>query len=436
MSALKYWLWLTRLRGLRNQTRLALLRHFASPEAIYYADEGEVLLVEGMDREQAGILANHSLEAADKVLGDCDRLGLQILTIQDAAYPGRLRDIYDPPCLLYIKGRLPLIDAEAVITIVGTRDCTPYGVVCAERISYGLTSAGAIVASGMARGIDSAATRGALMAGGVTLGFVANGLDVVYPKENQALYEDVAAAGALISEYPPGTSPMPGNFPMRNRILSGVSVGTLVVEAPEYSGALITASAALEQGRDVFAVPGPIDARASRGCNRLIQEGAGLVTGAADILACYLSKFPEKFSPARELPVVLPEPPEQRDEKEGPERRNEKGGNAAERREKKARDKGAAEQTDKKASGGESAEAEKPLLSDLSVADSRLTDDGIALLRLMDAETPIYADDLIDASGIPARRVLAALTLLEIDKFILQHSGKRYTRLVNLIEAN
>ena len=254
---------------------------------------------------------------------------------------------------------------------------------------------------------------------------MANGLDVVYPKENQALYEDVAAAGALISEYPPGTSPMPGNFPMRNRILSGVSVGTLVVEAPEYSGALITASAALEQGRDVFAVPGPIDARASRGCNRLIQEGAGLVTGAADILACYLSKFPEKFSPARELPVVLPEPPERRDEKEGPERR-----------ERKARDKGAAEQTDGKASGSESAEAEKPVLSDLPVADSRLTDDGIALLRLMDAEAPIYADDLIDASGIPARRVLAALTLLEIDKFVLQHSGKRYTRLVNLIEAN
>lgn len=438
MSALKYWLWLTRLRGLRSQTRLALLRHFTSPEEIYYADPEEILLTEGIDRQQAQILSNHSLETADKILGDCDRLGVQLLTMQDAAYPGRLRDIYDPPCLLYIKGRLPLVDAEAVIAVVGTRECTPYGVACAERISYGLASAGAIVASGLARGIDSAASRGALMAGGVTLGLVANGLDVIYPKENRALYEDIAAAGALISEYPPGTSPLPGNFPLRNRILSGLSVGTLVVEAPEYSGALITASLALEQGRDVFAVPGPIDARASRGCNALIRDGAGLASGAEDIVSCYAARFPGKFSRGRELPVVLEEPAGVPGEEAREGARQ--GGGTNTRRGRNARQAGEdTRRTGQGAQGtGQTAEArentEKPVLRDINPLDEGLTDDQITLLRVMDTDTPIYADDLIENSGIPARRVLSALTLLEIDQFVLQHSGKRYTRLVNLIE--
>ena len=173
MSSIKYWVWLSCLRGLRNQTRLALLRHFGSPEDIFFADAGELLLVEGMDREELRIiLSSHSMESADHVLGECQRLGIRLLTMQDADYPGRLRDIYDPPCLLYIKGRLPVIDEKAVITVVGTRSCTPYGIACAERISYGLTSAGMIVASGLARGIDSAASRGALMAGGVTIGLL------------------------------------------------------------------------------------------------------------------------------------------------------------------------------------------------------------------------------------------------------------------------
>ena len=185
MAALQYWLWLTRLTGLRNQTRLALLRRFGTPENIYYAREEEILLTEGVDRQQSRILSQHALDDADKVLGDCDRLGIQIVTMQDAAYPGRLRDIYDPPCLLYVKGRLPVIDAEAVVAVVGTRSCTPYGVACAQRLSYGLATGGAIVASGLARGVDSAASMGALMAGGVTLGVVANGLDVIYPRENR-----------------------------------------------------------------------------------------------------------------------------------------------------------------------------------------------------------------------------------------------------------
>ena len=307
MSALKYWLWLTELPGLTNQTRLALLRHFPTPEDVYYADPEEVLLTEGITREQAKLLEDKDCSNADRILADCQRLDADILTIQDAGYPNRLRNIYDPPCLLYVRGRLPAFDDEASIAVVGTRDCTPYGISSAEKLGYGLAAGGAVVVSGLARGVDSAALRGALRAGGTVTAVLGNGLDVVYPPENRYLYEDVAAAGALVSEYPPGTSPEARHFPVRNRIMSGLCVATLVVEAPARSGALITAGTALEQGRDVFAVPGPIDAPASVGCNRLIRDGAGLVTDAWDILGEYEPRFPDKLrrEGAKETPAVL-----------------------------------------------------------------------------------------------------------------------------------
>ena len=395
MSALKYWVWLSECRGVSNQTRLALLRHFGSPEDVFYADAGELLLTEGITRDQVHALEDHKLDKADKVLADCQRLGLRILTIQDAEYPGRLQNIYDPPCLLYVKGRLPAFDEEAAVAVVGTRDCTPYGIACAEKLGYGLTGGGAVVVSGLAKGIDAAASRGALRAGGVTVGVVGNGLDVHYPYESRYLYEDIAAAGALLSEYPPGTEPAGSHFPARNRILSGLSLATLVVEAPERSGALITAETALEQGRDVFAVPGPIDAPTSVGCNRLIRDGAGLVSDAWDILREYAGRFPDKLNQdgAKEQPVTL-------------------GYQARQKAEPKP----------------------VPPTLDLKKDDLSLTDDQIALLRVLDAEEPALVDDLIEQTGIPTRRVLSALTLLEIEHFVTQHSGKRYTRAVTLCE--
>ena len=393
MSALKYWVWLAECRGLGNQARLALLRHFGSPEDVFYADAGEVLLTEGITREQAKALEDHKLDKADKILADCQRLGLRILTIQDAEYPGRLQNIYDPPCLLYVKGRLPAIDETAAVAVVGTRDCTPYGIACAEKLGYGLASGGAVVVSGLAKGIDAAASRGALRAGGVTVGVVGNGLDVHYPYESRYLYEDIAAAGVLLSEYPPGTEPAGSHFPARNRILSGLSLATLVVEAPERSGALITAETALEQGRDVFAVPGPIDAPASVGCNRLIRDGAGLVSDAWDILREYAGRFPEKLKQdeAREQPAVL-------------------GYQARQKAEP------------------------KPVPPSLDLNKSSLTDDQLNLLRAMSDEEPALVDDLIEQTGIPTRRVLSALTLLEMEQLVTQHSGKRYTRAVTLCE--
>lgn len=390
---LKYWVWLAELRGLGNQTRFALLRHFGTPEDLFYADPEEILLTEGITREQVDILKNHDLKAADRILANCQRLGQRILTIQDAAYPGRLKNIYDPPCLLYVRGQLPDFDEEVAVAVVGTRSCTPYGISCAEKFGYGLTAGGAVVISGLAKGIDAAATRGALRAGGITVGVVGNGLDVPYPAESRYLYEDVAAAGALISEYPPGTEPAGAHFPARNRILSGLALAALVVEAPERSGALITAEHAVEQGRDIFAVPGPIDGPASAGCNRLIQEGAGLVTDPWDIMREYEGRFPDKLrgERAHETPAVT----------------------------------GYQEQPKPEA---------KPVLPSLRLSEAGLTDDQIALLRILPEEEAMLVDDLVELSGIPTRRVLSALTLLELENLVQQHSGKRYTRAVTLME--
>ena len=392
---LKYWLWLTELTGLTNQTRLALLRHFPSPEDVYYADPEEVLLTEGITRQQAALLKNKDLSTADRILADCQRLNIRILTLQDAPYPGRLKNIYDPPCLLYVQGRLPVFDEEVAVAVVGTRDCTPYGVTCAEKLGYGLTRGGAVVVTGLAKGIDAAATRGALRAGGVTAAVVGNGLDVLYPPESRYLYEDVAAAGAILSEYPPGTEPAGWHFPVRNRILSGLCLATLVVEAPERSGALITAGTALEQGREVFAVPGPIDAPTSVGCNRLIRDGGGLVSEAWDLLQEYEARFPDKLRPeeSRHQPSILGYQARQKTEP-------------------------------------------RPVPPSVSLThnDLSLTDDQITLLKALPEEEPMLVDDLIELTDLPTRRVLSALTVLEIEHLIEQHSGKRYTRAVTLTE--
>ena len=195
--------------------------------------------------------------------------------------------------------------------MVGTRDCSPYGVACARKLGHGLAKGGAVVVSGLAAGVDAEASRAAILAGGFAVGVLGNGIDVVYPYSSGSLYESIGVAGTLISEYPPGTRPLGTNFPARNRIISGLCVATVVVEAPEKSGALITAETALEQGRDVFAVPGPIDAKNSVGCNRLIRDGAGLVSDAWDILREYESRFPGKIcrEGSTQSPPERPETP-------------------------------------------------------------------------------------------------------------------------------
>ena len=395
---LKYWVWLSELPGLGNQARLALLRHFASPEEIYYADAEELELAEGLTKEQVQrVLQNKDLSGANRILGECQRLSQRILTIQDAGYPRRLQNIFDPPCLLYVKGRLPEVDEEVLVAVVGTRSCTPYGIRCAEKLGFGLAAGGGIVVTGLAKGVDAAAARGALRAGGTVIGVTGNGLDVYYPYESRSLYDDVAASGALLSEYPPGTEPEGRHFPVRNRIMSGLSLAALVVEAPVRSGAMITARLALDQGRDLFAVPGPIDAPASVGCIRLMQEGAGPVIDAWDLLREYEHRFPDKLRPAGPMPEM--------------------------------RVQTARRDMDAKPSEVTETPPELPVHS-----AEGLTDDQISLLAVLEPVNPIQVDDLIQASGIPARRVLSALTILEIDGLVQQHSGKFYTRTVNLAE--
>ena len=393
MAALKYWLWLTTAPGLSNRTKLLLLEHFSSPEDVYYAQPDELCLVEGVTKQQAQALADKSLTRAETVLADCAKDGQFIVTMDDAAYPGRLRDMYDPPVVLYGKGSMPLFDEEAAVAVVGTRKCTPYGTGAASQLGYELARQGGLVVSGLAKGIDGAAHQGALRAGGFTAAVLGGGVDVIYPPENRRLYEDIAATGVLLSEYPPGTEPKGSHFPVRNRIISGLSLGVLVVEAPERSGALITANTALEQGRDVFAVPGPINADTSRGCNQLIRDGAGLVTDASDILREYEGRFTLDLKEAREEPETLgyqartvPEP--------------------------------------------------KPVTPALSLSrgDVELTDDQIAILKALSDTEPMQVDDLTELVDIPTRRVLSALTVLEIDQYVVQHAGKHYTRAVTLTE--
>ena len=398
---LKYWVWLAELPRLKGPERLALLRHFGSPEELFFAAREELLLVEGLPPARAELALNRDLSAADRILADCQRLGQRIMTIQDAEYPQRLRNIFNPPLVLYVKGRMPVMDEEAAIAVVGTRECTPYGTACGERLGRELAASGAVVVTGLARGVDSAAARGALRAGGTVVGVTGGGLDVVYPPENGDLYADVAATGVLLSEYPPGSPPDKAHFPVRNRIMSGLSVAALVVEAPGHSGALITARLALEQGREVYAVPGPIDAPDSVGCNRLIRDGAGLAAEGWDILRDFQERFPEKLRPARKLPAWTPLPTRRRAE---PRRKPEPA-----------------------------PEPEKaPALR--AVSREGLTDDQIALLGVLEPEGPVQVDDLIESTGIPARRVSSALTMLEIDGCVRQHDGKRYTRTVALTE--
>ena len=397
MAALKYWVWLTTVEGLTNHSRWLLLEHFHSPEEIYYAETEQIRLVAGMNSAQAALLEKKSLQRAEEILSDCAAKDVFVITVQDAAYPSRLREIYNAPLLLYGKGAMPLFDDEAAVTVVGTRDRTPYGVQVAEELGYELAKQGAVVVSGLAKGIDAAAHRGALRAGGFTAAILGCGVDVVYPAENRRLYEDILATGVLLSEYPPGTRPEGWHFPERNRIMSGLSLATVVVEADRDSGALITARAALEQGRDVFAVPGPIHAPQSRGCNELIRDGAGLVTCGWDILQEYHNRFAHRLHPDK---TVLPELPE--------------GG-----------------------AGQEVAEA-KPVveLPVLNLVKNRgsLTDDQVQILRALDAEEGKLTDDIAEELALPVRRVLSAMTMLEIDGYVTQQGARRFVRAVEIME--
>lgn len=283
LDARVYWVLLNTVAQVGPARFRRLLEVFGQAEAAWQARPG-ALASAGLDRRAIdGIAAQRAKLDPAEVWTTVLRTSDGVLTWEDEAYPEPLRHISDPPPVLYLRGEIQPVDRFAV-AVVGTRRVTAYGRQVAERLVEELARAGVTVVSGLARGTDAVAHRAALRAGGRTLAVLGSGLDRIYPGEHAGLAREVAARGAVISEFPPGTPPDALNFPRRNRIISGLSMGTLVIEAGETSGALITADFALEQGRDVFAVPGSILSPASVGPNRLIQDGAKLVSGAHDIL--------------------------------------------------------------------------------------------------------------------------------------------------------
>ncbi len=270
--------------GVGPRTRQALLERFADAEAILSASADQLRQVPGVGPEiSARILSARQQIDVDKELRLCERSGVDIITQADPRYPRLLHEIPDPPGVLFWRGEAHVNDQLAV-AIVGTRHATHYGLRQAERLSAGLSRAGLTIVSGLARGIDAAAHRAALRAGGRTIAVLGSGVLNVYPPEHAELADAIRASGSVISELPPLQKPMSGTFPQRNRLISGLSLGVLVVEAAHRSGALISASHAAVQGREVFAVPGPADSRTSRGCHRLIRDGAKLVESVEDVL--------------------------------------------------------------------------------------------------------------------------------------------------------
>lgn len=386
---LVHWIWLTRLEGISLRQKVQLLQRFSDAEELYFTEEAEDLSTEILSA-----LRNKDLADAEKILRICARKNISILTYADDAYPRRLRNIPDPPVILYYRGTLPDWESQPVICVVGTRKATPYGISAAKKLSREIAACGGLVVSGCAKGIDSSAMYGAMEAGANTVGVLGNGVDVVYPRSSRELYEQVVSTGCLISEYEPGSRPEGWHFPQRNRIMSGIANGTLIVEAPDPSGALITARRALEQGRDVFAVPGNIDAPTCVGSNALLQEGAAPALSGWDVMKEYAAHYPNVAN--RKVPLQQEV-----------------------RRETVAFVAQPAAMADKKDID------KQPVNSYSGIENSldRLTEEEKHILACLTRE-PTPVDDVIAASGLPSGRALSLLTKLALSGLIRNHPGR------------
>jgi DNA processing protein len=283
MRDIRYWIGFNKVTGIGAARLRALLDYFGDLEIAWQAS-GADLQQAGLDRRSlANLLEARRTLDLDAEVERLQRAGVHVLTWEDADYPPNLREVYNPPPVLYVRGRIEKRD-EWAVAVVGTRQASVYGKEAAQMLSAGLARAGVTIVSGLARGIDAVAHRACLDAGGRTIAVLGCGVDTIYPQQNAHLAAEIVRQGALVSEYALGTTPEARNFPPRNRIISGLTLGTIVVEADLGSGALITAGFAAEQGREVFAVPGSVFARGSRGTNALIQQGAKMVCNVGDVL--------------------------------------------------------------------------------------------------------------------------------------------------------
>src|SRR5579875_1005988 len=383
-----YWLALRRVRGIGPRIARLLLEKFESPEKIFAADERE-LVAAGLPRPVSRRIREfNDFEALERELCELPRIGARLIRWSDADYPVNLREIADPPPALFVQGELVAGEKEFV-AVVGARAASEAGRRMARRLGLELAAKGFIVVSGLARGIDSEAHQGALDAGGRTIAVLGCGIDVVYPAENRSLAEAiVSGGGALISELPVGTPPIAENFPSRNRILSGLSLGVVVVEAAERSGSLITARTALEQNRQVFAVPGSPMSGRSRGSNRLLKDGARLVECVEDVI--------EELAPQ----LVGLEPSTHQSDSVGNKPRNNL---VFPKRDP----------------------AQTARVATLSIDDE--SKDVKKLLNCFKNVEKLHVDSIIELSGLKAQTVLTLLMDLELRGLITQHPGKLFS---------
>ncbi|MBQ3379242.1 MAG: DNA-processing protein DprA [Clostridia bacterium] len=400
MDKLIYHLWLTLLLGVKNIDLDLLINAFGSAEEVYRKTKGELVSVGGLKQDTIErILSNKSLDEAKRELERCHKAGVGVIPSYSEKFPVRLLNIYCPPHILYVKGDLGNIDEELCISVVGTRSCSEYGIAAAEYFGSELAKTGVTVISGGARGIDTAALKGAYESYGRTIAVMGCGADIVYPTENKRFFGAISKNGAVISEYPMGTPPAKMNFPTRNRIISGLSQGVLIVEAPRTSGALITARHALEQGRDVFVVPGRITSKFCEGSNALIKEGAYLVTEAYDIVSQYRYFIPVmRENLTRRISEYKSDP----DEKPAPK---------TEVRVSKEEVKKAVLEDGKKQNNidlDKYEESERDVLSMLCESDMTL-------------------DEMLSRSEASSSQLAAALIKLEMEGIILKKLDKRYS---------
>jgi DNA processing protein len=366
------WLALALTPGLGARMAGKLLRAMGSPETIFNASLTE-LESHRLPAAVAHIIhTRQPMSAAAKELAQAQAAGIRLLTWDEPEYPQRLREIYDPPPLLYVRGNIELLNRH-LISIVGSRRPTPYGNQMAEKLARDLADRGLVIVSGLARGIDSCAHKGALSSlTGATIGVLGCGIDVIYPKENKKIFAEMEKRGAIISEFAMGTFPGPQNFPIRNRIISGMSVGVVVVEGAQYSGSLITARLAMEFGREVYGVPGNATQPTSFGPNQLIKQGAKLVTGWEDVI----EELPTPIR-AELLPVET------------------------------------------------ASSEERALLVEKDLAPA----EGI-LYHLLGVDESRHVDDLVELSGLTSSEVLAALFDLELKGVVRQLPGKQFLKVL------
>lgn len=397
------------LSGLNPRMRQILLARFSDPEELYHARRDALEDLEGITKEALEALENKDLSESQKIVNDCRRKNIGILAIGDEAYPRSLKNIEDPPVVLYYRGHLPDFEEVPVISVVGTRKATVYGMNTARQISRQIAACGALVVSGGASGIDSMAMQGAMEAGKPTVGVLGCGVDVVYPVKNRRLFEKTVEQGCLLSEYPPGSPPLGWHFPLRNRIISGLANGILVVEAPIKSGALITSREALEQGRDVFVIPGNIDVPACQGSNALLQDGAAAVFSGWDIVREYEALYSEKVQKC--VPVIsLIEEAEQIRE--------------AEPALKVAQNTVIAQELSRRTDKKDIDNGSQSHYSGINEPVPELTGEERQILDKLQLQ-PRSVDDVIAELDMPASKVLGVMTMLALKGVVINHPGKR-----------